>query len=81
MEHRGCHVQATVLIAMLLCAMVTIPSAQANGPVDVQFVGVNSLTYSGADENAVLTSNATVRQGDRLHLEIPVENVGTSSQT
>ncbi|MEC7112088.1 MAG: hypothetical protein VXW72_01010, partial [Candidatus Thermoplasmatota archaeon] len=81
MEHRGCHVQATVLITMLLCAMVTIPSAQANGPVDVQFVGVNSLTYSGADENAVLTSNATVRQGDRLHLEIPVENVGTSSQT
>ena len=81
MEQRGCHVQATVLITMLLCAMVTIPSAQANGPVDVQFVGVNSLTYSGADENAVLTSNATVRQGDRLHLEIPVENVGTSSQT
>ena len=81
MEHRGCHVQATVLITMFLCAMVTIPFAQANGPVDVQFVGVNSLTYSGADENAVLTSNATVRQGDRLHLEIPVENVGTSSQT
>ena len=81
MEQRGCRVQATVLIAMLLCAMLTIPSAQANGPVDVQFVGVNSLTYSGADENAVLTSNATVRQGDRLHLEIPVENVGISAQT
>ena len=81
MELRGCRVQATVLIAMLLCGMLTIPTAQANGPVDVQFVGVNSLTYSGADENAVLTSNATVRQGDRLHLEIPVENVGTSAQT
>ena len=81
MEQRGCRVQATVLIAMLLCGMLTIPSAQANGPVDVQFVGVNSLTYSGADENAVLTSNTTVRQGDRLHLEIPVENVGASAQT
>ena len=81
MEQRGCRIQATVLFVMLLCAMLTIPSAQANGPVDVQFVGVNSLTYSGADENAVLTSNATVRQGDRLHLEIPVENIGTNAQT
>ncbi len=81
MEQRGCRVQATVLFAMLLCAMLTIPSAHANGPVDVQFVGVNSLTYSGADENADLTSNASVRQGDRLHLEIPVENVGTNAQT
>ena len=68
MEQRGCRIQATVLFVMLLCAMLTIPSAQANGPVDVQFVGVNSLTYSGADENEVLTSNATVRHGDRLHL-------------
>ncbi|MEC7483640.1 MAG: hypothetical protein VX998_02505, partial [Candidatus Thermoplasmatota archaeon] len=81
MEQRGCRVQATVLFAMLLCAMLTIPSAHANGPVDVQFVGVNSLTYSGADENADLTSNASVRQGDRLHLEIPVENVGNNAQT
>ena len=81
MEQQGCRVQATVLIAMLVCTMLTIPTAQANGPVDVQFVGVNSLTYSGADENAVLTSNTTVRQGDRLLLEIPVENVGTSAQT
>ena len=81
MEQRGCRIQATVLFVMLLCAMLAIPSAQANGPVDVQFVGVNSLTYSGADENAVLTSNATVRQGDRLHLEIPVENIGTNAQT
>ncbi len=81
MEHRGSRVQATVLIAMLVCTMVTVPVAQANGPVDVQFVGVNSLTYSGADENAVLTSNTTVRQGDYLHLEIPVENVGSSAQT
>ena len=81
MEQHGCRVQATVLIAMLVFAMLTIPPVHANGPVDVQFVGVNSLTYSGADENAVLTSNATVRQGDRLHLEIPVENVGTNAQT
>ena len=81
MEQSGCRIQATVLIVMLVCTILTIPTVQANGPVDVQFVGVNSLTYSGADENAVLTSNATVRQGDRLHLEIPVENVGTTIQT
>ena len=81
MEQRGCRVQATVLIGMLMCTMVAIPVAHANGPVDVQFVGVNSLTYSGADENAVLTTNSTLRQGDYLHLEIPVENVGSNPQT
>ena len=78
MEQRGCRVQATVLSGMLMCTMVAIPVAHANGPVDVQFVGVNSLTYSGADENAVLTTNSTLRQGDYLHLEIPVENVGSN---
>ena len=81
MERRGCRVQASVLIGLLICTTLTIPIAQANAPVDVQFVGINALTYSGADENAVLTTNSTVRQGDYLHLEIPVENVGTSTQT
>ena len=81
MERRGCRIQASVLIGLLICTTLTIPIAQANAPVDVQFVGINALTYSGADENAVLTSNSTVRQGDYLHLEIPVENVGTSTQT
>ena len=81
MERRGCRIQASVLIGLLICTTLTIPVAQANPPVDVQFVGINALTYSGADENAVLTSNSTVRQGDYLHLEIPVENVGTSTQT
>ena len=81
MERRGCRIQASVLIGLLICTTLTIPFAQANAPVDVQFVGINALTYSGADENAVLTSNSTVRQGDYLHLEIPVENVGTSTQT
>ena len=81
MERRGCRIQASVLIGLLICTTLTIPIAQANAPVDVQFVGINALTYSGADENAVLTTNSTVRQGDYLHLEIPVENVGTSTQT
>ena len=81
MERRGCRIQASVLIGLLICTTLTIPIAQANAPVDVQFVGINALTYSGADENAVLTSNSTVRQGDYLHLEIPVENIGTSTQT
>ncbi len=80
MEHKGCHFPASVLVGMLLCALLTLPAVLAEDPVDLQFVGANSLTYSGADEFGVLTNNATVRQGDYLHLEIPVENVGSSTQ-
>ena len=81
MEQRGCRVQATVLIALLIFTMAAVPVAKASGPVDVQFVGTNSLTYSGADDNGALSTNSTVRQGDYLQLEIPVENVGSSAQT
>ena len=41
---------------------------------------MNSLTYSGSDATGVLTANSTVRQGDYLYLEIPVENVGLDTQ-
>lgn len=80
MEHNGCPFPASVLVGMLLCTLLAFPAVHAEDPVDLQFVGANSLTYSGADEFAVLTNNATVRQGDYLLLEIPVENVGSSTQ-
>ena len=80
MEHNGCQFPASVLVGMLLCTLLAFPAVHAEDPVDIQFVGANSLTYSGADEFAVLTNNATVRQGDYLLLEIPVENVGSSTQ-
>ena len=80
MEQKRSRFPATVLVGMLLCTLLLSPVAHADGPVDVQFVGLNSLTYSGADESSILTANATVRQGDYLHLEIPVENVGSSQE-
>ena len=80
MEHNGCQFPASVLVGLLLCTLLAFPIVHAEDPVDLQFVGANSLTYSGADEFAVLTNNATVRQGDYLQLEIPVENVGSSTQ-
>ena len=80
MEHNGCQFPASVLVGMLLCTLLAFPAVHAEDPVDLQFVGANSLTYSGADEFAVLTNNATVRQGDYLLLEIPVENIGSSTQ-
>ena len=80
MEHNGCQFPASILVGMLLCTLLAFPAVHAEDPVDLQFVGANSLTYSGADEFAVLTNNATVRQGDYLLLEIPVENVGSSTQ-
>ena len=46
----------------------------------MQFVGLNALTYSGIDDSGELSSNLTVRQGDHLNLEIPVENTGVDTE-
>ena len=46
----------------------------------MQFVGLNALTYSGVDDSGELSSNLTVRQGDHLNLEIPVENTGVDAE-
>ena len=80
MERDRSRFSATLLVMILVCALVSSVPAQADGPTDVQFVGVNSLTYSGSDATGVLTANSTVRQGDYLYLEIPVENVGLDTQ-
>ena len=80
MERGRSRFSATLLVMILVCALVSSVPAQADGPTDVQFVGVNSLTYSGSDATGALTANSTVRQGDYLYLEIPVENVGLDTQ-
>ncbi len=69
-----------LLVGLLVCSVLSLPGVHADGPTDVQFVGLNALTYSGADETGLLTTNSTVRQGDYLTLEIPVENTGGDLQ-
>ena len=69
-----------ILVGMLLASFLIVTPVKADGPVDVQFVGINALTYSGANETGELTANLTIRQGDYLDLEIPVENTGGDSQ-
>ena len=69
-----------ILVGMLLTSFLIATPVEADGPVDVQFVGLTSLTYSGANEIGELTSNLTIRQGDYLDLQIPVENTGGDSQ-
>ena len=65
---------------MLLASFLIATPVEADGPVDVQFVGLTSLTYSGANEIGELTSNLTIRQGDYLDLQIPIENTGGDLQ-
>ncbi len=69
-----------ILVGMLLASFLLATPVEADGPVDVQFVGLTSLTYSGANEIGELTSNLTIRQGDYLDLQIPIENTGGDSQ-
>ena len=69
-----------ILVGMLLASFLIATPVEADGPVDVQFVGLTSLTYSGANEIGELTSNLTIRQGDYLDLQIPIENTGGDSQ-
>ncbi len=80
MEHDRNHFPPMFLVGMIVCSLLSIPIVQADGPTDVQFVGPNALTYSGANESGVLTANSTIRQGDYLNLEIPVENTGVDAQ-
>ena len=80
MEQRRNHFAAVFLMGILCFSLLSVPTVQADGPTNVQFVGINALTYSGADDTGLLTANATVRQGDYLHLEIPVENIGNDLQ-
>ena len=80
MERDHSRFSAILLVVILVGALVGLIPVQADGPTDVQFVGANSLTYSGADATGALTQNSTVRQGDYLNLEIPVENVGLDTQ-
>ena len=69
-----------ILVGMLLASFLIATPVEADGPVDVQFVGLTSLTYSGANEIGELTSNLTIRQGDYLELQIPIEHIGGDPQ-
>ena len=68
------------LVGLLVFSLLSVPVTQAEGPDNVQFVGLNALTYSGVDDSGELSSNLTVRQGDHLNLEIPVENTGVDAE-
>ena len=80
MENKRNSFSTMILVVMLLASFLISVPVEADGPVDVQFVGINALTYSGANQTGELTANLTIRQGDYLDLEIPVENTGGDSQ-
>lgn len=74
-------IPTTFLVGLLLCSLLSVPVVQADTSTNVQFVGPNALTYSGADQFGTLTLNSSVRQGDFLQLEIPVENIGSTAES
>jgi len=41
----------------------------------IDFVGASAITLSGMDALGQLTTNSTIRQGDFIQVEIPIENV------
>ena len=54
----------------------TTVSLQRLAPSSIDFVGSSSITLSGIDSLGQFTSNSTIRQGDYIQSEIPIENVG-----
>ena len=51
-------------------------SLQRLAPSSIDFVGSSSITLSGIDSSGQFTSNSTIRQGDYIQSEIPIENFG-----
>ena len=54
----------------------TTMSLQRLAPALIDFVGSSSITLSGIDSSGEFTSNSTIRQGDYIQSEIPIENFG-----
>jgi predicted Zn finger-like uncharacterized protein len=54
----------------------TTISLQRLAPSSIDFVGSSSITLSGIDSMGQYTSNSTIRQGDYIQSEIPIENIG-----
>ena len=54
----------------------TTVSLQRLSPSSIDFVGISAITLSGIDSMGQLTTNSTIRQGDHIQVEIPIENVG-----
>lgn len=54
----------------------TIVALQRLAPADIDFVGTSAITLSAVDSNGQYTTNSTIRQGDFIQAEIPIENFG-----
>jgi predicted Zn finger-like uncharacterized protein len=54
----------------------TTVSLQRISPSSIDFVGISAITLSGMDSLGQLTTNSTIRQGDYIQVEIPIENAG-----
>lgn len=54
----------------------TIVSLQRLAPSAIDFVGTSSITLSAIDSTGAYTTNSTIRQGDFIQAEIPIENFG-----
>jgi len=54
----------------------TTLSLQRQTPSLIDFVGISAITLSGMDPIGQLTMNSTIRQGNYIQVEIPIENVG-----
>ena len=54
----------------------TTIALQRLAPSSIEFVGGSAITLSGIDSMGQYTTNSTIRQGDYIQAEIPVENFG-----
>ena len=59
----------------------TTAALQRLSPSSIDFVGTSAITLSGIDSLGQLTTNSTIRQGDHIQVEIPIENVGNVDGT
>ena len=54
----------------------TTIALQRLAPSSIEFVGSSAITLSGIDSMGQYTTNSTIRQGDYIQAEIPIENFG-----
>ena len=59
----------------------TIVSLQRLAPSAIDFVGTSAITLSAIDSTGEYTANSTIRQGDFVLAEIPIENFGDVAGT
>lgn len=59
----------------------TTIALQRLAPSSIEFVGSSAITLTGIDSMGQYTTNSTIRQGDYIQAEIPIENFGDVSGT